>query len=156
MTSPLTPKTLGQKWSVLGAVRFHGVVHAIPLDGNYTSEMFEHIFRHIVLPSLPRDSYLMIDNASISVGKHFTNKKYNPCEAAYVFVWFVTNRDDFLCLEGIYSESQKQWHQACKDTDSLQSVSPIAVQNFYRRSLEGVGEYSNESLIWNKWVFKSH
>ena len=51
----LIPKTPGQKWSVLGVVGFHGVVHTIPFDGNYTSEMFEHAIRHIVLPSLPRD-----------------------------------------------------------------------------------------------------
>ena len=48
---------------MLGVVGFHGVVHAIPFDGNYTSEMFEHAIKHIVLPSLPRDSYVMMDNA---------------------------------------------------------------------------------------------
>ena len=53
--------------------RFHGVVHAIPFDGNYTSEMFEHAVRHIVLPSLPRDSYLMMDNASIQNDNRLTN-----------------------------------------------------------------------------------
>ena len=61
----LTPKTPGQKWSMLGVVGFGRVVHAIPFDGNYTSEMFEHAIRHIVLPSLPCDSYVMMDNASI-------------------------------------------------------------------------------------------
>ena len=73
----LTPKTPGQKWSVLGVVGFHGVVQAIPFDGNYTSEMFEHAIRHIFLPSLPRDSYVMMDNASI----HNDNRLANILQA---------------------------------------------------------------------------
>ena len=68
----LTQKTPGQKCSVLGVVGFHGVVHAIPFDDNYTSEMFEHAIRHIVLPSLPRDSYVMMDNANIHNGCGYT------------------------------------------------------------------------------------
>ena len=73
----LTPKTPGQTWSVLGVVRFHGVVHAIPFDGNYTFEMFEHAIRHKVLPSLPCDSYVMMDNASI----HNDNRLANILQA---------------------------------------------------------------------------
>ena len=69
----LTPKTLGQKWSMLGVFGFHGVVHAILFDGNTTSEMSEHAIRHIVLPSFPRDSYLMMDNASIHNDNRLAN-----------------------------------------------------------------------------------
>ena len=69
----LTPKTPGHKWSLLGVVGFCGVVHAIPFDGNYTSEMFEHAIRHIVLRSLPRDSYVMVDNASIHNDNRLAN-----------------------------------------------------------------------------------
>ena len=86
----LTPKTLGQKWSVLGVVGLHGAVHTIPLDGNYTSEMFVHVIRQIVLPSLPRDSYLMMDNASIHNDNRLANilqtKNITLVRLPYVFV----------------------------------------------------------------------
>ena len=96
----LTPKTPGQKWSVLGVVGFHGVVHAIPFDGNYTSEMFEHAIRHIVLPSLPRDSYVMMDNASI----HNDNRLANILQAKNItLVKLPTYSYDLSPIEMVFS-----------------------------------------------------
>ena len=108
----LTLKTPGKKWSVLGVVGFHRVVHVIPFDGSYTSEMFEHAIRHIVLPSLPRDPYVMIDNASIQND----NRLANILQAKNItLVKLPTYSYDlspiemvFFSLEGIYSERQKQ------------------------------------------------
>ena len=130
----LTPKTPGQKWSVLGVDEFHGVVHAIPFDGSYTSEMFEHAIRHIVLPSLPRDSYVMMDNASI----HNDNRLANILQAKNItLVKLPTYSYDlspiemvFSVLKAIFSETK-----ACKDTESLQSGIDDCSSEFLQKML---------------------
>ena len=120
----LTPKTPGQKWSVLGVVVFRGVVHAIPFDGNYTSEMFEHAIRHIVLPSLPRDPYIMMDNASI----HNDNRLANILQAKNItLVKLSTYSYDLSPIEMVSSVFKafllrdRSNDNACKDAESLQS-----------------------------------
>ena len=41
------------------------VVQAIPFDANYTAAIFEQAMEHIVLPLLPHNCHLVMDNASI-------------------------------------------------------------------------------------------
>ena len=53
------------KTSVIGVVGFQGLVQAIPFDANYTAAIFEQAMEHIVLPVLPHNCYLVMDNASI-------------------------------------------------------------------------------------------
>ena len=53
------------KTLVLGVTGFHGVVQAIPFDANYMAAIFEHAIEHIILPVLPNNCYVVMDNASI-------------------------------------------------------------------------------------------
>ena len=133
----LTLKTPGQKWSVSGVVGFHRVVHAIPFDGNYTSEMFEHAISHIVLPSLPCDSYVMMDNANI----HNDNRLANILQAKNItLVKLPTYSYDLSPIEMVFSILKAYiLRDKCNDTKPVKvlktfnQVSTIAVQNFYRR-----------------------
>ena len=55
-----------QKWSVLGAVGFNeGLVHAVPLLDNYNRVLFNDALEMHILPLLPNNCYLAMDNASI-------------------------------------------------------------------------------------------
>ena len=54
------------KYSVLGLCGFvEGVLQAIPIEGNFNTEIVNHVIEHLLLPLLPRDCYLICDNASI-------------------------------------------------------------------------------------------
>ena len=133
----LTPKTLGQKWPVLGIVGFHGVIHAIPFDGNYTSEIFEHAIGYIVRPSLPRDSYLMMDNASV----HNDNRLANILQAKNTtLVKLPTYSYDLSPIEMVFSvlkayilRDKSNDTKPVKILKAFNQVSPMAVQNFHRR-----------------------
>ena len=59
------PKAKPDKTSVISVVSFHGLVQAIPFDANYTAAIFEQTMEYIVLPVLPHNCYLVMDNASI-------------------------------------------------------------------------------------------
>ena len=47
------------KTSVLAVAGFHGVVQAIPFDGNFTAAIFEYAMENIVLPALPNDCHVV-------------------------------------------------------------------------------------------------
>ena len=53
------------KTSVTGVLGFHGLVQTSPFDANYTAAIFKQAMEHIVLPVLPHNYYLVMDNASI-------------------------------------------------------------------------------------------
>ena len=59
------PRVKPDKTSVISVVGFHGLVQAIPFDANWTTAISEQAMEHIVLPVLPHDCYLVMDNASI-------------------------------------------------------------------------------------------
>ena len=56
------------KTSVIGVVGFHGLVQAIWLDANYTTAIIEQAMEHIVLPVLPHNCFMAMDNASVHDG----------------------------------------------------------------------------------------
>ena len=57
------PKVKPDKTAVIGVVGFHRLVQAIPFHANYKAAIFEQ--EHIVLPVLPHNCYLVMDNASV-------------------------------------------------------------------------------------------
>ena len=133
----LTPKMLGQKWSMLGVFGFHGVVHAIPFDGNYTSEMFEHAIRHIVLPSLPSDSYVMMDNASIYNDNQLANilqaKNITLMKLPMYLYALSPIEMIFSVLKAYIPRDKSNDTKPVKILKAFNQLSLIAVQNFYRR-----------------------
>ena len=107
-----------------------------PFDGNCTSEMFEHVIRHIVLPSLLRDSYVMRDNASI----HNDNRLANILQAQNItLVKLPMYSYDLSPIEMVFSvlkayilRDKSNGTKPVKILKAFNQVSPIAVQNFHR------------------------
>ena len=63
----VTTKNFGvPKWSVFGAVGFNqGVIHAVPLPRNYNRFLFNDVLDTYIMPLLPNNCYVAMDNASI-------------------------------------------------------------------------------------------
>ena len=63
----MTLKNFGiPKWSVLGAVGFNqGLIHAVPVPANYNRVLFNDVLANHIMPLLPNNCYVAMDNASI-------------------------------------------------------------------------------------------
>lgn len=54
------------KFSVIGLCGFHqGLIQAIPTQGNYNTLIFNNVLQYQILPLLPLNTFLLMDNASI-------------------------------------------------------------------------------------------
>ena len=54
------------KWSVFSVVGLNqGVMHAVPLPVNFDRDLLNNVVQTHILSVIPRDSYLVLDNASI-------------------------------------------------------------------------------------------
>ena len=99
--------------------------------------MFEHAIRHIVLLSLPRDSYVMMDNATI----HNDNRLAKILQAKNItLVKLPTYSYDLSPIEMVFSvlkayilRDKSDNTKPVKILKAFNQVSTVAVQNFYRR-----------------------
>ena len=128
-------KVKPDKTSAIGVVGFHGLVQAIPLDANYTAAIFEQAMEHIVLPVLPHNCCLVMDNASIHnddrlaqilAQKNITLVKLPP---------YSYDLNPIEMVFGLVKACSLQH----KDIDNkvvriLSAFNDISAQNFYRRS----------------------
>ena len=126
------------KTSVIGVAGFHGLVQAIPFDANYTAAIFEQAMEHIVLPVLPHNCYLVMDNAlthndnclaKILAQKNITLAKLPPLS-------FDLNPIEMVFgLAKAYSLRHKDIHnKAVGILSAFNDISAVAIQNFCRRS----------------------
>ena len=54
------------KWSMFSVVGLnHGVMHAVPVPVNFDRDLLNSVAQTHILSVIPRDSYLVLDNASI-------------------------------------------------------------------------------------------
>ena len=125
------------KTSVLGVTGFHGVVQAILFDANYTAAIFEHAIEHIILPVLPNNCYVVIDNASVHddrltqilAQKNTTLVKLPP------YSYDLNPIEMVFGLVKAYSFRHRDIdNKAVRILTSFNDVSATAVQDFYRRS----------------------
>ena len=138
----VTPKNFGApKWSVLGAVGYNqGVVHAVALPCNYTRALFNDALETHILPLLPYNCYVAMDNASIHndndtsmilAARNITLVKLpaysydlNPIELVFGLTKSYSRRNPGFLADDIV--------QGIADAFSL--VTPQQVQQFYRKS----------------------
>ena len=129
------PKVKPDKTSVIGLFGFHGLVQAIPFDANYTAAKFEQAMEHIVLPVLPHNSYLVMDNASIHNDDRLAQilAQKNITLAPYSY--------DLNPIEMVFGLAKAYSSLRHKDIDNkavrilsvFNDISAMAIQNFYRR-----------------------
>ena len=88
----MTTKNFGMpKWSVLEAVGFNqGVIHAVPLPCNYNRLLFNDVLDTHIMPLLPDNCYVAMDNASIhndnDISMILAAKKYHSRKIAPIFL----------------------------------------------------------------------
>ena len=130
------PKVKPDKTSVIGVVGFHGLVQASPFDANYTAAIFEQAMEHIVLPVLPHNCYLVMDNASIRnddslaqilAQKNITLVKLPPYS-------FDPDRNGFGLAKAYSLRHKDIDNKAVRILSAFNDISAVAIQNFYRRS----------------------
>ena len=138
----VTPQNFGvQKWSVLGAVGFNqGLIHAVPIPCNYNRVLFNNVLDRHILPLLPYNCYVVMDNASIHndndisiimARKNITLVKLppysydlNPIELVFGLAKSFSRRNP-----GYLSDDMVQ-----AIADAFSMVTPHQVQQFYRKS----------------------
>ena len=126
------------KTSLLGVTGFHSVVQAIPFDANYMSAIFEHAIEHIILPVLPNNCYVVMDNTSIHnddrlaqipAQKNITLVKLPP------YSYDLNPIKIVFGLVKAYSLRHRDIdNKAVQILTSFDDVSATAVQDFYRCS----------------------
>ena len=126
------------KTSVVGVTGFYGVVQVIPFDANYTAAIFEHAIEHIILPVLPNNCYVVMDNASIHnddrlaqilVQKNITLVKLPP------YSYDLNPIEMVFGLVKAYSLRHRDIdNKAVRILTSFNDVSATAVQDYYRHS----------------------
>ena len=122
----------------LGVTSFHGVVQAILFDANYTAAIFEHAIEHIILPVLPNNCFVVMDNASIhnddqlaqiSAQKNIRLVKLPP------YSYDLNPIEMVFGLVKAYSLRHRDIdNKAVRILTSFNDVSATADQDFYRHS----------------------
>ena len=138
----VTLKNFGvPKWSVLGAVGFNqGLIHAVPVPANYNRVLFNDVLANHIMPLLPNNCYVAMDNASIHndndismilAAKNITLVKLppysydlNPIELVFGLAKSNSRRNP-----GFLSDDMVQGI-----VDAFVPVTPGQVQQFYRNA----------------------
>ena len=122
------------KTSVIGVVGFHRLVQTIPF-ANYTAAISEQAMEHIVLPVLPHNCYLVMDNASIHnddrlaqilAQKNITLVKLLP---PYSYDLNLTEMV-FGPVKAYSSLRHKDIDKAVRILSTFNDISAVAIQNF--------------------------
>ncbi|CAH1268949.1 Hypp4044 [Branchiostoma lanceolatum] len=129
----------GQKWSALATIGWNGLVNVLPIHGNFNREICDNCFRNYMAPFMERDSYLVMDNASI----------HNEADLVAIFaplgitvVKLPPYSYDFNPIELVFglvkSRLRRQpnavaGNPALTIMDGFMSVSEVSIRNFYRR-----------------------
>ena len=132
------PKVTPDKTSVIGVVGFHRLIQAIPFNANYTTAIFEQAIEYIVLPMLPHNCYLVMDNASIHNDNHLAQilaQKNITLVKLPPYSYDLNPIEMVFALAKAYSLQHKDINN--KDVQILSAfndISAIAIQNFYHCS----------------------
>ena len=129
------------KFSTLGVCGFNeGDLQAIPVEGNFTADLITDIIENQVLPLLPENSYLVVDNASVHnevalcrilARKNITLVKLPGCSY------------DLNPIEMVFAQAKaiaRFTPEFLKENPMLaiesafEQIRPLNVRNFYQRS----------------------
>ena len=123
------------KTSVLAVAGFHGVVQAIPFDGNFTAAIFEYAMENIVFPALPNDCYVVMDSASIHNGLRLSNilaQKNITLVKLPPYSYDLNPIEMVFSLAKAYSLRYRDIdNKAVRILQSFYDILPATIQNFY-------------------------
>ena len=132
--SKIRPK----KTSVIAVTGFHGTVLVIPFHENFTAAIFEYAMEHIILPVLPNDCYIVMDNALIHNDdrlEHILAQRNITLVKLPLYSYDLNPIEMVFSLAKIYSLHHNDIDdKAVRIVRSFNDVTPLAIQNFYRRS----------------------
>eukprot|EP00058_Branchiostoma_floridae_P025042 XP_002610532.1 hypothetical protein BRAFLDRAFT_65699 [Branchiostoma floridae] len=129
----------GQKWSALATVGWDGLVNVLPIQGNFNREVCNNCFRTYKAPFMRRNTFLVMDNASIHneadlqaifAPLNITVVKlppysydFNPIELVFGLV-----KARLMRTPGAIAENP-----ALAIVNGFMTVTPDTIRNFYRR-----------------------
>ena len=116
---------------------FHGIVQVVPFNENFTAAIFEYAMEHIILPVLPNDCYTVMDNASIHNDDrlaHILAQRNIMLVKLPPYSYDLNPIEMVFSLAKIYSLHHNDIDDKAVRTVRSFNVTPLAIQNFYRRS----------------------
>ena len=127
--------------SVLGVVGYReGVITAIPIKDNYNTVLVNEVIQNQVLPLLPRNCYLVADNASIHNNAELANILAIKNITLVKLPAYSYDLNPIEMVFGLAKAMARKNPGALKDNallatvDSFIQISPVTVRKYYQRS----------------------
>ncbi|KAI8518869.1 hypothetical protein Bbelb_021260 [Branchiostoma belcheri] len=129
----------GQKWSALATVGWDGLVNVLPIQGNFNREVCNNCFQIYKAPFMRRQTYLVMDNASIHYEADL-QAIFAPLNITIVKLPpYSYDFNPILMVFGLVKARLQRTPGAIAENpalaivDGFLTVSPDTIRNFYRR-----------------------